>query len=207
MKPIKHFISKSLFGTGILAVLLLAFSCTQDIASEDLGSEELNAVSLKGKKARPIKGDVSFLFDFANPSILTCVAGAPIELFQGLVSGNLSHLGKLQPGQSPEGGEPIIGSYILPDACKSSGFPNLETVYTGILIAANGDQLRIRTETIITFDLPVLPDVLPSGTFTGTGTFEGGDGRFDGASGTFDMLNGSFAEGKVQFQLEGMITY
>jgi len=213
MKTINYYIAKSLTGTGILVFLLMAFSCTQESISTDFGNgpeiyegSEMNAVYAKGKKARPIKGDVSFVLDSSNPPVLQCDFGPPIPFFSGLVSGNVSHLGKLQPGQSPEGDEPISGSYITPENCDSSGFPEVIVEYYGVMIAANGDQLIIRSETILTFDVPLPTDVPTSGTATATGEFDGGDGRFDGASGTY-MLTGSFGEGKVQTELEGTVTY
>ena len=210
MKTINYYIAKSLTGTGILVFLLMAFSCTQESISTDFGNgpeifdgSEMNAVYAKGMKARPIKGDVGFVFDLSNGPVLQC---GPLQFFPGLVSGNVSHLGKLQPGQSPEGDEPISGSYITPENCDSSGFPEVIVEYYGVMIAANGDQLIIRSETILTFDVPLPTDVPTSGTATATGEFDGGDGRFDGASGTY-MLTGSFGEGKVQTELEGTVTY
>jgi len=209
MKTINYYIAKSLTGTGILVFLLMAFSCTQESISTDFGNgpeifdgSEMNAVYAKGMKARPIKGDVSFVLDLSNGPVLQC---GPLPFFPGLVSGNVSHLGKLQPGQSPEGDEPISGSYVIPEVCDPSGFPKVLVEYYGVLVAANGDQLIIRTETILNFD-EILPGVPPSGTATGKGIYDGGDGRFDGASGTFE-LTGSFGEGKVQTELEGEIIY
>jgi len=212
MKTINYYIAKSLTGTGILVFLLMAFSCTQESISTDFGNgpeiyegSEMNAVYAKGMKARPIKGDVSFVLDSSNPPVLQCDFGPPIPFFSGLVSGNVSHLGKLQPGQSPEGDEPISGSYVTPEVCDSSGFPTVIVEYYGVNVAANGDQLKFRTVTTLQFD-PIQPDGSTSGTATATGEYDGGDGRFDGARGTFE-LTGSFGEGKVQLELEGEIIY
>jgi len=212
MKTINYYIAKSLTGTGILVFLLMAFSCTQESISTDFGNgpeiyegSEMNAVYAKGMKARPIKGDVSFVLDSSNPPVLQCDFGPPIPLFSGLVSGNVSHLGKLQPGQSPEGDEPISGSYITPKLCDSSGFPTVIVEYYGVNVAANGDQLKFRSVTTLQFD-PIQPDGSTSGTAIATGEYDGGDGRFVGASGTF-IGAGSFSEGKVQLELEGTIIY
>ena len=213
MKTIKIYIAKSLTGIGILVLLLLSYSCTQESISTDFGDEpeiysgsNINTAYAKGKKARPIKSEISFVLDTSNGPVLQCDFGPPIPLFQGLVSGNVSHLGKLQPGQSPDGEKPFSGSYTMPEVCDSSGFPEVIVEYSGVFVAANGDQLRIRNVTTLTFDLPLPTDVPPSGTATGTGTYDGGDGRFDDASGTF-MFNGSFGGGSVQIESEGEITY
>ena len=212
MKTINHYIAKSLTGIGILVILLLSYSCTQESISTDFGDgpeiyngSDINAVYAKAEKSRPIKSNVSFVLDTSNGPVLQCEFGPPIPFFRGLVSGNVSHLGKLQPGQSPDGEEPISGSYTIPEVCDSSGFPEVLVEYSGVFVAANGDQLRIRNVTTLTFD-PIQPDVPPSGTATGTGTYDGGDGRFEGASGTF-MFTGSFGGGSVQIESEGMITY
>ena len=210
MKTIKNFMAKSLTGIGLLVILLMSYSCTQESISTDFGDEpeiysgsDINTAYAKGKKARPIKGNISFVLDTSNGPVLQC---GPIPFFPGLVNGNLSHLGKLQPGQSPDGEEPISGSYVIPESCDISGFPEVIVEYSGVFVAANGDQLWARNETTLTFDLPFPTDAPPSGTATGTGTYDGGDGRFDGASGTF-MFNGSFGGGVVQVISEGEITY
>lgn len=209
MKTINYYVAKSLTGIGFLVILLLSYSCTQESISTDFGDvpeiyngSDITVAYAKGKKARPIKGDVSFMLDTSNDPVLLC---GSIPFFQGLVSGNVSHLGKLQPGQSAEGGEPISGSYVIPESCDVSGFPEVIAEYTGIFIAANGDQLWISNETILIFD-PIQTGPFPTGTATGTGTFDGGDGRFDDASGTF-TFTGSFGGGNVQTELEGEITY
>lgn len=202
--------AKSLTWIGILVILLLSNSCTQDSISTDFGDgpeiyngSDINAVYAKGKKARPIRGDISFVLDTSNGPVLQC---GPIPFFPGLVSGNVTHLGKLQPGQSPEGDKPISGSYTIPEVCDISGFPEVKVEYSGVFVAANGDQLRLRTMTTLTFDLPLPTDAPPSGTATGTGTYDGGDGRFEGASGT-NTFTGSFGGGSVQVVSEGDITY
>ena len=211
MKPIKHFISKSLFGTGIIAVLLVAFSCTEDIASEDLGSEELNAVSLKGKKARPIKAKLEFLFDYSNNiNTVECVPG--VALFKTVVSGNMSHLGNLQPGLEfdEDTNEPINGSYFIPVSCQLASPPPalvLETEYRSVYVAANGDELHATELVTLTFMGERV------GTFSGTGTINGDQstGRFKDASGSWVISNGLFdasIEGNsASWEMEGEITY
>ena len=209
MKSINHFISKSLFGPGMLAVLLLAFSCTQDTASENLGSEELNAVSVKGKKARPIKARLDFLFDYSNNiNTVECVPG--VYLFKTIVSGNMSHLGNLQPGLEfdEDTNEPISGSYFIPVSCQIVSPPPalvLETEYKSVYVAANGDELHAIENVFLTFTSE------RTGTFAGTGTIEGGTGRFQNASGTWESKNGVFdatIEGNsASWEIEGEITY
>ena len=210
MKPINHFVTKSLFGAGILAVLLLAFSCTQDTASEDIGSEELNAVSIKGKKARPIKAKLEFLFDYANTApgdIVDC--GGGVLLFRNLISGNMSHLGILEPGQSDS--ESSSGSYFMPVSCEITAFPPalvVETVYTAVYVAANGDELHTEENVTLYFN----PDNR-TGTFIGTARIDKGKstGRFQNASGSWNSVNGVFdalpdGDG-ASWEIEGEITY
>ncbi len=89
------------FGTSILAVLALAFSCTQDTSSENLdGAQELNAVEAKANVTRPIKAQLDFDFDYSNPTnIVPCIHDTmDVALFKTIVSGKMSHLGSFQPG-------------------------------------------------------------------------------------------------------------
>ncbi|MDM9632680.1 hypothetical protein [Robiginitalea aurantiaca] len=217
MKTINSYLKNLFFGTSILAVLALAFSCTEDTASEDIGSEELNAVSIKGKKARPIKAQLDFLFDYENTApanIVPCPGTPPpgtipelpngFALFQTIVSGNMAHLGNLQPGSEfdDDKNEPISGSYLIPQTCDAIGtFPfEVRTTYLSVYVAANGDELHALENVRINF---------------ATGTFEGeaevqihdGNGRFKNATGKWVLKNGTFDSVGASWEIEGEITY
>ena len=209
MKPIKHFISKSLFGTGILAVLLLAFSCTEDTSSEELkGTETLKAVEAKAEATRPIKGRLDFIFDYSNDiNRLECVPG--VFLYKTIVSGNMSNLGNLKPGNEFDEGanEPISGSWFIPITCTPTGPFTIDTEYRSVYVAANGDELHATEEVSLTFTGDRV------GFFVGRGTINGdlSTGRFKYASGEWETINGVFdatPEGNsATWEIEGEITY
>ncbi len=211
MKNHSTLIRKSFLGMAFAALLLLSYSCVPDSSSEDVnGDAALKAVEAKGKKARPIKAQLNFDFDFVNTppgDITLCTGGLPIPLFQSLISGNVSHLGKLQPGQSFED-LTREGSLLIPESCDSTGFPNsvnsIETVYSGVYVAANGDELY--TIERVTISFTSLPDT-SVGTFSGIGEVIGGSGRFADAEGTWELIGGTFASGSASWEMEGEITY
>jgi hypothetical protein len=211
MKTIKQILSRIVPGVALGGFLMFSYSCTQDSAAADIGgAPELNAVYAKGKKARPIKAQLDFAFDFVNTPVAdieTCAGGPPITLFNSLIQGNLSHLGILLPGQSfPEAENlPVSGSYLTPVSCNSGTFPTLESVYNGVYVAANGDELYTEESVAITFTNP--PADFTVGTFEGTAEVIGGTGRFEGASGQWALIGGTFGDGIANWEVSGEITY
>jgi hypothetical protein len=218
MKTIKSLCPNRFIGIAVAALLLISYSCSTETSSVDLkGSLELNGVYAKGKKARPIEAKLHFMFDYENTAgvnIVPCPGapaqspGAnPVALFQTIVSGNMSHLGNLQPGSEFDDAAnvPLVGSYLVPESCDGTSFPTLETVYNAVYVAANGDELWATENVSITF-----MDAR-SGFFVGTSEVVGGTGRFEGASGAWELKNGIFdalpgGEG-ASWEIEGEITY
>lgn len=208
MKPIHQPFSKTIFKVALLAVLLFSFSCSQDSSTEDL-----NAVYAKGKKSRPIKANLDFIFDYQNTApqnIVPCPGTPPpppgqnpIALFQTIVSGNMSHLGNLQPGFEFDDANnvPLSGSYLIPQSCDATTtFPTLVTTYTSVYVAANGDELHALEEVFINF---------ATGTFEGTAVVQEGEGsgRFTNATGTWNLINGTFDPVGASWEIAGEITY
>ena len=215
MKTLKSNFKSVFLKTSLLSFVLLAFSCSQDTSSEDLnGAESLKAVEGKAQATRPIKAQLEFQFDYdytPPTSIVLCGLGFPPEgpaLFQTLVSGNMSHLGRLEPGMSGDG-IPLSGSHFMPVSCSADVSQGLvlTTVYRSVYVAANGDELHATERVIITFTEE------RSGTFEGTGEVNGADstGRFAGASGGWDFMNGIFdalpGGAGASWTMEGEITY
>ena len=194
--------------------LLLAFSCTQDTAPEDLGSETLKAIEARVEVFRPMKAQLDFLFDYDNTAeanIVPCPGTPPpgtiptlpngIALFQTIVSGNMTHLGNLQPGAEFDDfkNEPISGSYLIPQSCDAvDTFPLVYTTYASVYVAANGDELYALEEVVINF---------ATGTFEGLAIIQDGEGRFEGASGEWELKNGTFDGVGASWEIEGEITY
>ena len=218
MKTTNQPFLKTTSGLALMAVLLFSLSCSTETSSVDLkGSLELNGVYAKGKKARPIKAKLHFIFDYENMvgvNVVLCpgaflppLGANPVALFQTIVSGNMSHLGNLQPGSEFDDAAnvPLVGSYLVPESCDGTSFPTLETVYNAVYVAANGDELWATENVSITF-----MDAR-SGFFVGTSEVIGGTGRFEGASGAWELKKGIFdalpgGEGAT-WEIEGEITY
>lgn len=206
MKTSTHSFLKAVGTMALVGVLLLFSSCTEEIASENL-----HAVEAKGKKARPLKAQVNFVFDFQNTApqnIVPCPGTPPpaegenpIALFQTVVSGNMSHLGNLQPGTAfdDENNIPLSGSYLVPQSCDATTtFPVLVSNYSSFYVAANGDTLYASEDVWIDFS---------TGTFMGTAVIMGGTGRFADASGSWELTNGTFDGVGASWEIIGEITY
>jgi hypothetical protein len=213
MRTVNQYLKNAFFRPILLALILMAFSCTQDTMTGDLDeAETLKATEARATAARPIKAQLDFLFDYVNTppeSIIACGLGPEgPRLFQTLVSGNMSHLGKLEPGLSGDG-IPLSGSYFMPVSCSASFTPGLvlTTEYTSVYIAANGDELHAIEYVTITF-----ADA-NTGTFEGMTEVNGTDstGRFAGAEGGWELKNGTFnAEppgAGASWEIRGSITY
>lgn len=211
MKTINHLLPRIVVGVTLGGFLMTSYSCVQENASADnWDAPELNAVYAKGKKARPIKAQLDFVFDFQNTALQNIVlcpgtptpppGQNPIALFQTIVSGNMSHLGNLQPGTEFDDGNnvPLSGSYLVPQTCDGATFPVLVTTYDSFYVAANGDMLYAQENVFINF---------ATGTFQGTAIIQGGTGRFSGATGSWDLIGGTFDGVGASWEISGEMTY
>ena len=211
---------KVIFKLAMLALIVMAVSCSQETVLDPAqnGAENLNAQAAKGKKARPIKAK---LFNFADPNqtegnLLLCALGFPLT--RNIINGNMSHLGKLQPGSDfdEDEGVPISGSYGVPTSCiPNADLSSLTTEFDVYYVAANGDRFVTKEFVTIDFNLDDFPDY-SVGTFTNTLYVNGdpipitivsGTGRFEGATGELFFVDAVFGPGGTTWELVGEITY
>lgn len=223
MKTIKLHCPKRFFGMAVAALLLISYSCSPEGTASDYNDRpELNAVNAKGKKTRPIKAT---LFNFADPNEQEPLICNPQEflfpLTRNLISGQMSHLGNLQPGVSDEfTGEVVSGSLGIPTSCEINlaTFRELIAVYEVTYVAANGDKLVTEGSVSILFPNSTASGDIDysTGTFTNTLDSDGnpmperiisGTGRFEKAEGDFFFMNASFGPEGSFWELVGEITY
>jgi hypothetical protein len=79
-----------------------------------------------------------------------------------------------------------------------------------IVVAANGDEIWTKSETVITFSPETGPggdQTFSAGTYAGGFDIVGGTGRFEGATGRMDLDNGVFGGGIATHNAEGTIIY
>ena len=225
MKTIKLHCLKPFFGMAVAALLLISYSCSPEGNSSEFGDgPELNAVDAKGKKARPIKAK---LFNFPDPNEQAPLICNPQEflfpLTRNIISGQMSHLGNLQPGVSDElTGDVVSGSFGVPQSCEINlgTFRELTTVYRVTYVAANGDKFV--TEEYVSINFPNDTETgeidYATGTFTNTLDSNGnpipiqivsglGTGRFENATGELFFMNASFGPEGSFWELVGEITY
>ena len=220
MKKQLQLIMKATVKMTMLVFLVMAFSCSPEttIDTDPNGAENLKMVAAKGKKAKPIKAK---LFNFPDPNqtvedLLLCAPGFPLT--RNIINGNMSHLGKLQPGSSFDevAGVPISGSYGVPTSCiPNADLSSLKTEFDVYYVAANGDLFVTKEFVTIDFNLADFPDYTV-GTFTNTLDANGdpmpieivsGTGRFDGATGELYFVDASFGPEGTFWELVGKITY
>jgi hypothetical protein len=223
MKTNKTLLLRTCLGMAVAALFLISYSCSPEGNSSEFGDEtELNAVDAKGKKARPIKAKLS---NFADPNEQAPLICDPQEflfpLTRNILSGQMSHLGNIQPGVSDEvTGSILSGSFGVPQSCQINldTFRELITIYQVTYVAANGD--KIVTEEYVSIFFPndtESGDIdYSTGTFTNTLDSNGnpipiqvvdGDGRFDEASGELFFMNATFGPEGSSWELVGEITY
>lgn len=221
MKTINHYLSKILLGSSMLAIIFIAFSCTQEPVMDSLqnNAENLSSQAAKGKKARPIKAS---LFNFADPNqspedLVMCAPEFPLT--RNIIGGNMSHLGKLQQGLEYDENamEPISGSFGVPTICTPTDpfASSLETEFFVYYVAANGDRFVTKEYVTIEFNLADFPDY-SVGTFTNTLDINGdpipiviisGTGRFEDATGELFFVDAFFSPEGTTWDLVGSITY
>lgn len=211
---------KAIFKLAMLALMVIAVSCSQETVQDSVNNspENLNAQAAKGKKGKRVTKKISArIFNFPDPdqtaeNVVFCLPGEDPPAFplsRNIINGNMTHLGKLQAGSEYDEdlNEPIIGSYGVPVSC-TPGAEDLSVAFTEFIVyyvAANGD--RFVTEEKVTLRFNVSPEGVVdfnNGTFENTLDMygdpipitivsESGTGRFEGATGDLFQKNGTFS--------------
>ena len=159
----------------VLPVLLIAVSCSVESVAES--AEELNAVTLKGKR----KGNCDVYKE--RPSRNTYVGGA-----NNTFSGTWGY---------PVGdftGTSVITGFVPNDD------GTLTQTSDDVVIAEGGDQLWTSSVVLIT------PASETAGTYTLNFVVTGGTGRFENATGSFRAKNGRYDETVAFHNAIGKIT-
>ncbi|MCJ7468197.1 MAG: hypothetical protein MUO53_16075 [Maribacter sp.] len=207
---------KTFFKLLLVAAMMIPFSCSKESATDPI-PDNLTATQAKGKKhAVPISARLSNVADPNQPigDFQACfdqdgndLSGAGFALSRNILSGTMTHLGKLQPGVSNEAGVPISGSFGNPISCLVNvSFDEATTVYEVNYVGANGDEIHTVENVTLIFNLAEYPDY-SVGTFEGTIEIVGGTGRFANATGHMVELDATFGPGGSSWRLEGEITY
>ncbi len=203
---------KTIFKLALVVLFVLPYSCSPDTVLDSENLEAVNAKSKKAKKAtRAWRGKFSNVADLTQPTIACVPVSEGVVLTTNIISGNMTHLGKIQAGSF---GRPIDGT------CFLTGPNSLRVIYNVNYIGAHGDQITTEEDVTLILDF----DADPSGQ---TGTFENtkdangnpipikiidGTGRFEGATGELlfkDAKFGPAGDGTVisTWRLIGEITY
>lgn len=199
---------KSITKLSLLTLIFLAFSCSTDTVVEP----EDNLEILNAKSAtRAWKGKFSNVADLTMPLVGCIPEDAGVALTTNIISGNMTHMGKIQPGSF---GRPQDGT------CFLTGVNSLNVIYHVNYIGAHGDMITTVEPVTIILDLEADPTGL-TGIFENTRDASGnmipitileGTGRFEGATGELYFKNAKFSpapNGTVvsTWQLVGEITY
>lgn len=213
MKTIKQHFTATLFGTAILAIILFAYSCSGETALDP--AENLNSINVKsdnGKKStKAWRGKFSNVADLNEPIIACIPEEAEVVLTTNIISGNMTHLGKIQPGSF---GRPQMGT------CFLTGANSLDVIYNVNYIGAHGDMITTEEAVTLIIDFDADPNGLV-GSFENSRDANGdiipikileGTGRFEGATGELlfeDAVFGPAPDGTVisTWRLVGEITY
>ena len=173
----------SILRLALLTTILMAVSCSTESIS-DYETTDLTAATAKAKKPRPIKNNY-----------------VGVDRADGLgsdFSGNMSHVGKYT-------GQTFTTSFEFNEDFTGGVQTSDDTV-----VAANGDEIRTKSVTVITFSPETGPggdQTFSAGTYAGGFDIVGGTGRFEGARGRMDLDNGVFGGGIATHNAEGTITY
>jgi hypothetical protein len=178
-------------------MFLIAYSCSQETSLDPAENlEAYSAKSNKGAKAtRAIRGKINNDADISVQPVLCSPSGAGITLTTNFIYGNMTHLGKIQPGSF---GRPIECEAVLAEG-------KINSVYEVNYIGAHGDEIRTRENVTIIFN-PEDP-TFNTGTFEGTIEIMGGTGRFEGATGNMVFVGASFVGSVSTWEVVGEITY
>lgn len=206
MKTTNQNVLKSTLKLTLLVGILFTFSCSTETV-EQLESSTDSEFFMKNSnpKARPISATLSNIPD-PNQDPATLVSCAPegsgAFLTRNIISGNMTHLGKLRPGNADG-----TGTFGNPVSCSfNESFTEIASVYEVNYVAANGDEVRTVENVTIIFNLDDDP-TYATGTFEGTIEIVGGSGRFDGATGQMEFVNATFGPEGSNWEIFGEIIY
>ena len=184
---------KILFKLALLALFVISVSCTSESAIDPV--EELNAVNAKSENAakatRAWWGKFTNAADLSIP-LVSCIPDVGFNLTTNIISGNMTHLGKIQPGSF---GRPQAGT------CFLTGPNTADVIYNVNYIGAHGDMITTEEAVTITVDFAADPTGL-TGTFENSRDAAGniipikilsGTGRFEGATGELYFVNATFS--------------
>lgn len=205
MKTINHYLSKVLLGASMLAMILFAYSCSQETsldptenleaysAKSDKGAKATRAIRAKLNNAPAVPLEIFTGGCFVDDDPETDEdEGLIVELTTNDIFGNMTHLGKIQPGSL---GKPMV--------CNFNADGSLQTVYKVNYIGAHGDEIQtVESVTLICGNLDC-----SEGTFEGTIEIVGGTGRFEGAEGNMVFVDATFVGPNSTWELVGEITY
>lgn len=198
---------------GSLILLISAISCTQETADDPVENlETVNAKSNKAKKStRAWRGKFSNVADLNQPLVACIPEEAGVALTTNIISGNMTHMGKIQPGSF---GRPQEGT------CFLTSENSVRVIFYVNYIGAHGDMITTVEDVtlIIDFEADPLGQV---GTFENSRDADGniipikileGTGRFEGATGELLFKDAVFSPGPngtvlSTWELEGEITY
>jgi len=166
---------KTIVKLFVLPVLLIAVSCSVESVAES--AEELNAVTLKGKR----KGNCDVYKE--RPSRNTYVGGA-----NNTFSGTWGY---------PVGD--FTGTSVITDQVFNDD-GSLTQTSDDVVTAEGGDELRTSSVVLIT------PASETAGTYTLNFVVTGGTGRFENATGSFRAKNGRYDETGAFHNAIGKIT-
>ena len=198
---------------GSLILLISVVSCIQEDANNPMENlETVNAKSNKAKKStRAWRGKFSNVADPNQPLVACVPEEAGVALTTNIISGNMTHMGKIQPGSF---GRPQEGT------CFLTSENSVRVIYYVNYIGAHGDMITTVEDVTLIIDFEADP-------FGQVGTFENsrdadgniipikileGTGRFEGATGELLFKNAVFSPGPggtviSTWELQGEITY
>lgn len=214
MKTNKQIFTKTIFGMALLAIFLFAYSCSKDTDRDP--AENLNAIDVKSENAnkttRAWRGKFTNAADLTIP-VVGCIPDVGFNLTTNIISGNMTHLGKIQPGSF---GRPQPGTCFLISENSAAVIFNVN------YIGAHGDMITTEEAVTIIVDFDADPSGL-TGTFENSRDMDGniipikileGTGRFEGATGELYFKNATFSpnpDGSPttvgDWELVGEITY
>ncbi len=202
---------KAMLKLALLALIVMAVSCSQETVQDPAqnGAENLNGINAKSSNAakatRAIRAKLNnapavpalptftgncFILD--DPDTEEVNEEFIVELTTNDIFGNMTHLGKIQPG-----------SFGMPVECNFNADGSLQTVYEVNYIGAHGDEIHtVENVTIICGNLEC-----SEGTFEGTIEIVGGTGRFEDADGYMEFVDATFVGPISTWELVGRITY
>ncbi len=177
----------------VMAILLIAGCAKDDTLFENQDNLELK----KANVPVPIKADCFAIPDTESDLIAWNIGDDIYYSYSRLnVSGNSSHIGKLNPETNYYVFESI--TFLIGD----DGLPYTLNTGHGKLVAPNGDEMEFTFEVMQSFD--------ETSSYTGkTYIVPGsGTGRFEGCNGTFDEVGAvDYAKGGTWFKMDGYLVY